>query len=195
MIPLAPHRHHPLRAIASAVAAAGLLSACASGPPQAPAAAPGLPAPLPRAEAGTAQAAVANLSAASATLVSGRIALKAEAGGVRLTGEIGGLTRHGAHVLQVHERGDCSAVDASSAGPYFDATGRGGVDGGSDRIVADGQGVARVAQLVPAAVLGGGSANDIAGRDVGRHKCARGLRRDPAAGAMSRTAHARDTSA
>ncbi|MBJ6982059.1 superoxide dismutase family protein [Luteimonas sp. MC1572] len=159
-----PHRSRPLCAAACAVVVAALLSACASAPPRAPAAAPGSPAALPRAEVGTAQAAVANLAAASATLVSGRIALRAEAGGVRLAGEIGGLTRHGAHVLQVHARGDCSAVDASSAGPYFDATGRGGVDGGSDRIIADAQGVARVAQLVPAAVLGGGAANDIAGR-------------------------------
>ncbi|MBB1473177.1 MULTISPECIES: superoxide dismutase family protein [unclassified Luteimonas] len=155
---------HPLRAAACALLAAGLLSACASGPPRASTAAPATSAALPRAESGTARQAVANLSAASATLVSGRVALTAEAGGVRLAGEIGGLTPHGAHVLQVHERGDCSAVDASSAGRYFDASGRGVVDGGSDRVVADARGVAQVAQLVPAAVLGGGAANDIAGR-------------------------------
>lgn len=163
MILSTPHHTRLRRALACAAVTAGLLSACASGPPSVPGA-PDAPAPLPRAASGTAQAAVANLAAASATLVSGRIALAAEGGGVRLTGEIGGLTRHGAHVLQVHERGDCSAVDASSAGRYFDATGRGSPDGGSDRIVADARGVAQVAQLVPAAVLGGGAANDIAGR-------------------------------
>lgn len=159
---MTPSRRHLRFRIAAmlAVAAASLLSACASGPQRAA----DVPLPPARAEAGTTQEAVANLSAASATLVSGRIALRAEAGGVRLLGEIGGLTRHGAHVLQVHARGDCSAVDASSAGPYFDATGRGGVAGGSDRIVADAHGVAQVAQFVPAAVLGGGAANDIAGR-------------------------------
>ena len=69
-------------------------------------------------------------------------------------------------MLQVHARGDCSAIDASSAGPYFDASGSGAVDGGSDRIVANERGVARVDQLVHGAVLGGGAANDIAGRSL-----------------------------
>ena len=153
-----------MRRISAALAATTLLAACASAPP-APRA-PGPAAPPPRAEAGTATAARANLAAASATLASGRIDLRAEAGGVRLSGEIGGLSRHGAHVLQVHARGDCSAVDASSAGPYFDASGQGAPDGGSDRIVADARGVARVDQLVRGAVLGGGAGNDIAGRSL-----------------------------
>lgn len=149
-----------------ALAATGLLAACASGP-RAPAAPPDAQSePPPRASAGTASTARANLAAASATLASGRIDLRAEADGVRLGGEIGGLSRHGAHVLQVHQRGDCSAIDASSAGPYFDASGEGALDGGSDRIVADGRGVARVDQLVRGAVLGGGAANDIAGRSL-----------------------------
>ena len=37
-------------------------------------------------------------------------------GGVRIRGQVGGLVRNGAHGLQVHETGDCSAVDARSAG-------------------------------------------------------------------------------
>ena len=113
---------------------------------------------------GTAGLAHANLAAASATIASGRITLHAEPGGVRLSGEIGGLARNGAHVLQVHERGDCSAIDASSAGPYFDPSGQGLLAGGSERIVANERGVARVDQLVRGAVLGGGAANDIGGR-------------------------------
>lgn len=153
-----------MRRIPAALAATLLLAACASTPPTPRE--PGPAAPLPRADAGTATAARANLAAASATLASGRIDLRAEAAGVRLSGEIGGLSRHGAHVLQVHARGDCSAVDASSAGPYFDATGQGATDGGTDRIVADGRGVSRVDQLVRGAVLGGGAANDIAGRSL-----------------------------
>src|SRR5690606_4209342 len=69
-------------------AAAALLAACASAPPPAPVAP--APAPPARAAAGTAELAHANLTAASATLVSGRITLRAEAGGVRLSGEVGG---------------------------------------------------------------------------------------------------------
>lgn len=144
----------------TALFATGLLAACASAPP-----APRAPAPAPeRAASGTAMAGHANLAAASATLASGRLALRAEPGGVRLTGEIGGLSRHGAHVLQVHQRGDCSAIDASSAGPWFDAAGDGAP--GIERIVANARGVARVDQLVRGAVLGGGAANDIAGRSL-----------------------------
>lgn len=150
-------------AATTAIAAAGLLAACASTP--APPV-PEPPGPPPRAAAGTASSAHANLTAASATLASGRIALRAEAEGVRLSGDVGGLSRNGAHVLQVHAIGDCSGIDASSAGPYFDPSGRGALDGGSDRIVANGRGVAQVDQLVRGAVLGGGAANDIAGRSL-----------------------------
>lgn len=138
-----------------------LIAACASAPPKPAPVQP--PAPV-IATTGTAQRAIANLASASGTLVSGRVELRAAADGVRVTGTVGGLVRNGAHGLQVHERGDCSAVDARSAGAYFDPTGARGVGGSSDRIVADPSGVARVDLLLRGAVLGGGAANDIAGR-------------------------------
>ena len=154
-----PPMHRP----AITLVVASLLAACAATPPVATAPPPPPPA---RVETGTFRLAHANLTAASATLASGRITLRAEAGGVRLSGDVGGLGRHAAHVLQVHARGDCSAIDASSAGPYFDATGGNAPTGGSDRIIANERGVARVDQLVRGAVLGGGGANDIAGRSL-----------------------------
>ena len=159
----APIPMHPTLAAIATAAAAGLLAACAAAPAPRE---PEPPPPPPRAEAGTAALAHANLTAASATLASGRITLRSEDGGVRLSGDVGGLSRNGAHVLQVHAIGDCSAIDASSAGPYFDASGGGALDGGSDRIVANARGVAQVDQLVRGAVLGGGAANDIAGRSL-----------------------------
>ncbi|MHC9083667.1 superoxide dismutase family protein [Luteimonas sp. RIT-PG2_3] len=145
--------------------AALLLASCASAPPVAT----GVTQP-PRviAETGTAQQAIANLASASGSLVSGRVTLTQQRGGVRITGLIGGLVRHGAHGLQVHERGDCSAVDASSAGRYYDplagARQLGGVGDAPGRIVADGNGQANVDLVVEGAVLGGGAHNDIAGR-------------------------------
>ena len=42
-----------------------------------------------------------------------------EAGGVHVTGVIGGLQPLQQPAFHVHERGDCSAVDASSAGGHF----------------------------------------------------------------------------
>ena len=150
--------------------AAVLLSACAATPRIAPS--PPDPqvsaVPVEFAQAGTASQAVANLASASGSLVSGRAILVAEQGAVRVSGEVGGLIPHGAHGLQVHEKGDCSAADASSAGPFFDPLEgfdqRGAVGANPGRIFADARGVAQVDLVIPGAVLGGGSANDIAGR-------------------------------
>ncbi len=143
---------------------AATLTACASTPRQSSegSRATAQQAQAPLATTGTAKLAIANLAASSGTLVSGRVFLRPAVDGVRVTGTVGGLTRNGAHGLQVHERGDCSAVDARSAGNYFDPAGRGPAGGG--RIVADPQGVANVDLLVPGVVLGGGARNDIAGR-------------------------------
>ena len=147
-----------------------VLAACASGPaPDArPQPAPPPAEPVEFAQTGAASEAIANLASASGSLVSGRVTLRAQAGAVRVTGEVGGLIPHGAHGLQVHEKGDCSAADASSAGPFFNPlegfAQRGAVTGEPGRIFANERGVAQVDLLVPGAVLGGGSANDIAGR-------------------------------
>lgn len=149
------------------------LAACASAPRPAPPPSASVAPPVAQvpglATVGTAREASAVLASASGSLVSGRVRLVPAEGGVHVTGEIGGLVRNGAHGLQVHERGDCSAADAASAGPYFDpAAGpdQGGVvvGGNYDRIVADGEGVARVDLRIPGAVLGGGAPNDIADR-------------------------------
>lgn len=158
----------PVPTSVSMMAAAWMLAACSTMPPTAPSG----PAPPPRviAETGTAQQAIANLASASGSLVSGRVTLTQQPGGVRITGLIGGLVRNGAHGLQVHERGDCSAVDASSAGRYYDplagARQLGGVGDSPGRIVADGNGQANVDLVVEGAVLGGGAHNDIAGRGL-----------------------------
>lgn len=138
-------------------AAFALLAACSSSlapPPEA------VPEPTVPTQ-GTLAAAQANLGSASGSLVSGRIALVPRAeGGVRATGTIGGLPP-GTHGLHVHERGDCSAVDASAAGALFDPFGR---RRDIDNIGADAEGVAQVDVVLPEVVLGGGAVNDIVGR-------------------------------
>ena len=149
-----------------AAAAAALLAGCASAPR--PAAQTAAPAVTAIASTGTAQGAIANLASASGSLVSGRVVLSPDVGGVRVRGEVGGLVRNGTHNLRLHTRGDCSAVDAISAGPEFDAQqgvpSRQPDSGERGRIVADGSGVATLDLLLPGAVLGGGAANDIVGR-------------------------------
>lgn len=162
-IPVRPRAAH----LATAAALLALLAGCASGPSQRPAGASGKPPPPSAALPGvsTAREAVANLASASGSLVSGRVLLHPVAGGVRVTGTIGGLGRNAAHGLHVHARGDCSRADASSAGAYFDAVVPGRPIGtNTDRIIANADGVATVDLLIPGATLGGGAASDIAGR-------------------------------
>ena len=67
----------------------------------------------------TAKQAVAVLASASGSLVSGSVTLAPMGKGLHLTGEIGGLQANSAHAFHIHEKGDCSAADASSAGPHF----------------------------------------------------------------------------
>lgn len=120
--------------------------------------------------------ATANLAPASASLVSGTLTLTTMGDGVHVGGELGGL-RPGAHGFHIHEHGDCSAADASSAGGHFNPTnmphGRSGPGrhhlGDSDNILADADGVAIVDAHLHDVSLGTGAANDIAGRAVVVH--------------------------
>jgi superoxide dismutase, Cu-Zn family len=146
------------RATTALALVAALASGCASVPRQ-PAT---TRAALPLASVGTAQRAVANLAAASGTLASGRLQLLAEPGAVRVRGTLGGMHAGAAHLLQAHERGDCSAVDARSAGPAVSLAPAAAPVGASLRADRDGRAV--VDLLLPGVVLGGGARNDIDGR-------------------------------
>jgi Cu-Zn family superoxide dismutase len=167
-----------------------LLAACGSSPPTK------TDAPLPPAGVSTAKMADANLSPASASLVSGRLALVPEAGGVHITGVIGGLPRGRQSAFHVHEKGDCSAVDASSAGNHFNPTaqvhGRASAGahhaGDMDNLQANAEGVANVDVHLRGVTLGGGAANDIAGRALVVHAGADDYRSQPAGNAGARVA-------
>lgn len=181
----------PLAVLATVAAAA--LSACASAPPQTAVAAP---APATAAIANTARQAVANLASASGSLVSGRLTLVPMGDGVHVTGEIGGLQPNGSHGFHIHEKGDCSAADASSAGGHFNPAaqphGRAGHGahhaGDGDNLIADAQGVARVNAHFSGVNLGGGGANDIAGRALIVHANADDYSSQPAGNAGARVA-------
>lgn len=158
-----------MRAIPMAATATLLLAACTTTPP------PAEPAPPPAQS--TATGAQANLAASSGSLVSGRLALAPMGGGVHLTGTVGGLAPDSVHGIHVHEKGDCSAADASSAGGHFNpagsAHGRASAAvhhaGDMDNITADANGVANVNIHLVGVTLGGGAANDIAGRALVVH--------------------------
>jgi Cu-Zn family superoxide dismutase len=69
-------------------------------------------------EAGQTSRALATLSVASASSVSGDLHFDQRPDGVWISGEVAGLSP-GEHGVRIHEKGDCSADDASSAGDPF----------------------------------------------------------------------------
>ena len=158
----------PTRIFVVSILAASL-AACASAPPPKPAA--------PVQPQHRVQRAQANLAPASASLVSGKLAIAAIDGGVRIEGELGGLGRGGIHAIHVHERGDCSAAAGSSAGGHFNpassAHGRAGTPvhhlGDMDNLTANARGVARVDLQLQGVTLGSGAPNDILGRALVVH--------------------------
>ena len=163
------------------------IAGCASAPP-------------PKAEApaakSTAKQGMANLAAASGSLVSGRVALHPMADGVHLGGTIGGFQPNSVHAIHVHEKGDCSAADASSAGPHFNpsnsAHGRANTAthhaGDMDNITAGADGTVTLNIHLSGVTLGGGAPNDIANRALVVHAAADDYTSQPAGNAGARVA-------
>jgi Cu-Zn family superoxide dismutase len=135
------------------------------------------------------------LEARSSSTVTGALTLRQQAEGVRITGEVLGLSPASAHGFHVHEKGDCSAADASSAGPHFNPSGspHGKMGAGAHHagdmpnIMADKRGAAQVDVLVPGATLTPGPAS-IAGRAVVVHRDADDYATQPAGNAGPRLA-------
>jgi Cu-Zn family superoxide dismutase len=182
--------------LAAALSCALLLSACAGTGDHrtgSPAASSGA---KPAASAGTLSSATANLSAASGSLASGQLKLMPMGDGVHVTGTIGGLKPNGTHAFHIHEKGDCSAADASSAGGHFNPTGEphGRASGprhhagDSDNLVANAEGQATVNAHFEGVALGGGGANDVVGKAVVVHADPDDYTSQPAGNAGSRIA-------
>ena len=144
----------------------------------------------------TASRATVTLAPASGSLVSGTLTLVPMGDGVHLTGEVGGLTPGDTRGFHIHEKGDCSAADASSAGGHFNpaaqAHGRSGHGphhaGDTDNIVADAKGVASIDAHLGGVTLGGGATHDIAGRAVIVHAAADDYTTQPTGNAGARVA-------
>ena len=102
-----------------------LWTACADAPAPAPGvdtlgvSAPGVDT-LGVNDLATGEAAVM-LAPASGSAVSGQVAFTALSRGVRVLAQVNGLPP-GTHGFHIHETGDCSASDASSAGDHFNPT-------------------------------------------------------------------------
>ncbi len=118
--------------------------------------------------------AVATLESKSGSAVKGTVSFEETAGGVRLSAQVSGLTP-GEHGFHIHDKGDCSAADATSAGGHFNpgAMPHGAPHAASHhggdllQLEADGSGNASLVQVLPGQTLGG--ATGIIGRSVVVH--------------------------
>jgi Cu-Zn family superoxide dismutase len=66
--------------------------------------------------------AMANLSPTMGSTAKGSVSFESTDGGLHVVAHVSGLTP-GAHGFHLHEKGDCSAPDASSAGDHFNPDG------------------------------------------------------------------------
>ncbi len=116
--------------------------------------------------------------------VVGAVTFTEEEGGVRVLADIGGLTP-GKHGFHIHEHGDCSAADASSAGGHFNPTGKkhGGPDsaerhaGDLGNLEANEYGLARYDRLDTGLSITG--ENSIIGKSIMIHANEDDLTTDP----------------
>lgn len=117
------------------------------------------------------------LVARSGGAVAGALVLSEGKDGVRLRGEVRGLKPSAEHGFHIHEKGDCSAPDATSAGGHFNpggtAHGRHGSGvhhaGDLPSLVADANGVAKIDALIEGITLGAGPTS-VTGRSVIVHR-------------------------
>jgi Cu-Zn family superoxide dismutase len=177
------------------------LSACK--PAEAPVAdAPPAPEPAPMAEPAPAQtqlaaSARATLSAVGDSGAGGELVFNIADGGVRVTGTLTGLSAGSTHAFHVHEFGDCSAPDATSAGGHFNpgqqphgdrAAGGAHHAGDIPNQTAGENGEAAVDQMLAGLEIASGGANDIVGKGVIVHAQADDYTTQPTGNAGGRIA-------
>jgi len=121
--------------------------------------------------------AAAALQSKSGTNTTGRVTFDQQSGGVMVVVAVTGLPPGTSHGFHVHEKGDCSAPDAMSAGGHFNPTGKphGQMTmpdhhaGDMNNLTADASGNARVQFLMPDVTVAPGP-NSVVGRAVVIHK-------------------------
>lgn len=141
-----------------------------------------------------AQNASVTLQPTQGNAAKGTLSLMTMGGGVHVRGTITGLPA-GKHGFHIHEKGDCSAPDASSAGGHFNPDNKkhGAPDaaehhaGDLGNIEADASGSAKVDMHVNGLTLGSG-ANSATGKAFIVHAAADDLQTQPTGNAGARLA-------
>jgi Cu-Zn family superoxide dismutase len=140
--------------------------------------------------------AAAELRPTQGNNVSGTLSLTPDKEGVHVVGSIKGLKPNGEHGFHVHEKGDCSAPDASSAGAHFNPGGQphGNPNAGphhlgdAPNVRANADGTADVDVHISAATLRTGRADDIFGRAIVVHEKPDDYKSQPAGNSGNRVA-------
>ena len=149
------------------------------------------------ADAPVSPVAVAVLAPTAGNHVAGEIRFVRADGGLRATGRLSGLAPGSEHGFHIHETGDCSAPDGSSAGGHFNPAGmdHGKVDadphhaGDMPNLQADANGVAEVDGPVSSLVtVGDNGPHDIIGRGLIVHADADDYASQPTGNAGARLA-------
>lgn len=131
----------------------------------------------PTASAETTAVAAVQLAPTQGNTANGGLKIAAAGSGVKLSGMVQGLKPNSEFGFHFHEKGDCSAPDATSAGEHFNPTSQ---DHGNpqtpphhagDMLSAksDAQGVAEVSLDNPEVSLQSGQTNDILGKALVMH--------------------------
>ncbi|AMU96852.1 superoxide dismutase family protein [Xanthomonas citri] len=192
------------------LATALVLTACKRDEP-----APAEPAPAPQAstpaeaahggehaasmvtEAAATTTATAELKPTKGNDVKGTVTFKTVDGALRVTGQLSGLKPNTEHGFHIHEKGDCSAPDGSSAGGHFNPSqsDHGNISaephhgGDMPNIKSDAQGNASIDGPVSSNVnLGKADQFDIAGHAVIVHADADDYKTQPTGNAGGRLA-------
>ena len=142
------------------------------------------------------KSAQAELKATPGNGVSGTLTFDAEGSGVRLTGSVKGLKPNSTHGFHVHEKGDCSAPDATSAGGHYNPTSHAHGDpkgaehhlGDMPNLEADGTGTATLDVVVKNATLRTGEPSDLVGKAVIVHAGPDDYKSQPAGNSGARIA-------
>lgn len=161
-----------------------------AGPPATPVEAP-TPSGAP-----PVQSAQVTLVATQGNTASGLLMLTPAADGVQLRGMVQGLSADKEFGFHVHEKGDCSAPDASSAGNHFNPSNESHGDpqgtmhhlGDMPNLKADVKGAAAVELTISGASLGTGQSGDLIGKGVIVHAMPDDYKTQPSGNSGSRIA-------
>lgn len=138
----------------------------------------------------------ANLTPTQGNKAAGKVEFIPKGEVIEIVGTVTGLEPNSEHGFHIHEKGDCSAPDASSAGGHFNPTSQqhGNPDspphhaGDAHNLHADAQGNAQVDETVTGVTLSDGGPNDILGKAVVVHAKADDYKSQPSGNSGGRIA-------